>query len=1226
MKSPRDHITSGLKSIGFDGGLDSKTDPIQVNSPRVTRNDNVWHITPGQARQLPQGSGTSLLPVNRNCHGIFPATSGAAGVLAIQNTYPEGPFGQPQTGQTQPQIIDPQNPSNSLSPAPCYQANFRTRILGTSGSVYTLSTPDCSFVTPDACTQGTQPYALICPQYTTVGQFIISTGDLITGASGPNVVYDVSQMTGNYPTTTALLMFRAEPIPNDPNNFSLTFQTTNSSNLYTCIIPYTNPGAPAGFTPTFTIFQPATNVSSFNLFSENAKLWIVYLSGTSNPTPTFQQINNSGIVNSARSGSALTGLGLITAKYLNGVGLCYTFATTSEIDAYFVDDAVWQAGNVTSSYSFAVYAGTAGSIDNTAVTIGLAKSDVSIPPVTSPATRGVGPVSGTIFYHVLEAMTSGTSLSANGIGQPTFNRIGIRNFGTDTTSTFANLQVQSNYYFRAPVGANIMGECFSPNYSGPGGRAGDNNSGDFICPIVTNYHYSAVSAVSVFTQPRYYLINSQCNIVGRWADDAGGVFYPSSNSILRKTCAAIAPNDNSSIEFYIPFALNSQLRYQAAQPASGGVTYIGGGVPNYNNVTPALAIWSGQAQKASCPPVASGKSMVLSGPLTMLFDGQVLHEAGFHTRPHAPIIGTITPNTASGITITTTVNSVTATVSTATGLYIGQAVTCANTASGTIITDIQGTTITLSIAATATGTAASLTTTCQYQYVIVYRWVDAQGLVHRSAPSLPTQVNFASGTTNFGSVKLGIPLPDATYKYGGASQIWVCVYRTTNAGRQFYSVGSFPVNQVGQGYALGNNLLLSKQMTDFYIILTDSYSDQSLNNAIAAGSPVIEDLLYTSVDGSYASFAPPPFLWQISSGGRHYGLACVGGFNRVYFSQAWDESSPPEWNNFCYLPVPAELGDCRSLATYQNNIVILGTRGIATFSGAGPSRQLLNQDGTIPDGAALSTLYNGNFSVVTPIPTPAGVRGTGSPVTMPSGIIYQDRAGFMVLDGSLNLNYAGGAVEYYTGTFSQFAHYIFGHGTLCEALCAVVWANPNGTALVWDYIQNKWSTWASLPNASRVVSALDKSLYVLNAQNIQAINNFASQLVVETPWISPSPDELDVGQTNSYSSNAGEGNIWESELFGAYLSPHTLQIETAINYGPYRTTPGFLTQFAVTTAPYQYQYRLRPPQTSRVWAIRYRITLIPPTNGMQEMARLSGLVVYSAVDTSVTRVGRDRSR
>jgi hypothetical protein len=1225
VKSPRDHITSGLKSVGFDGGLDSKTDPIQVPPPKVTTNDNVWHITPGQARQLPQG-GAQLLPNTRNCHTLFSPPVNSSAALAVQNAYPPAPLGGPQTGHTQPQLIDPTNPTFPLSGSPCYQANFRTRLLGTTASIASSSTPDTVFVTPDLPASGSQPYALISPTYGSVGTFTISTGDLATGASTPNVSYDVGSMVGSYPTAKTIVTFRAEPVPGDNTLFALAFQTGSSSFLYVAFIPYSNPGCNGTLIPFTILSMGGGNVASYILFPEGQKLWAAYLYGTSNYTLKFQQVSNTGGAGAVRSGTTVTGTGLLTAKYLDGVGMCFAYSTTAEIDLYFIDDAVWQAGNTTTSYSFAAFAGSAGSVDNTAVTIGLAKSDTFIAPTTSPVARGIGPVSGTVFFHALEAMTSGTSLSTYGVGQPTLNRIGIRNFGTDTTTTFANLQVQALLYYRTPVGMNIMGECFSPNYAGPGGRAGDNNSGDFICPIVSNYHYSAVSAVSVFTQPRYFLINSQCNVVGRWADDAGGPFYPSANTVLRKTCAAIAPNDNSSLEFYIPFALNSQLRYQAAQPASGGATYLGAGLPNYNNITPALAIWSNQAQHASCPPVASGKSTVLSGPLTMLYDGQTLHEAGFHLRPHPPIIGTITPNATSGTTITTTINLVSATVSSTTGLYIGQSISCANIASGTIITDIQGTTITLSIAATATGSAASLATICQYQYILVYRWVDAQGLVHRSAPSLPTQVNFNSGPTNFGSVNLGLPIPDATYKLGGASQIWVCLYRTVNFGRQFYSVASFPINQVGNKYALASKTNLSKQMTDFFFTQTDGATDQSLNNNIAAGSQVVEDFLYTSLDGSYASFAPPPFLWQLSSGGRHYGLACVDGFNRVYFSQSWDESSPPEWNNFCYLPVPAELGDCRSLSTYQNNIFIHGTRGIATFSGAGPSRQLsLNSDGTLPDGAALASLYNGNFTQVTPIPTPAGVRGTGSPVTMPLGVIYQDRTGFMVIDGSLNPQYAGAGVEALTGTFSQYAHTIYGPGTLCESLQAIVWANSQGAALVFDYIQTKWSTWSAASNIKRFVSSIDKSVYVLTTQNVQQVNQFGTTLIIETPWLSPSPNELDVGYTNSYSSNVGEGNIWEAELYGLYVSPHTIKIETAINYGPYQTGKGFLTNFAVTAAPEQYQYRLRPPRTSRIWAIRYRITLIPPTNGVAEMARLSGVVLYSAVDSSVTRLGRDRS-
>jgi hypothetical protein len=71
----------------------------------------------------------------------------------------------------------------------------------------------------------------------------------------------------------------------------------------------------------------------------------------------------------------------------------------------------------------------------------------------------------------------------------------------------------------------------------------------------------------------------------------------------------------------------------------------------------------------------------------------------------------VDPNPVTGLTITTTSGSNSATVSSATGLVVGQIVSSANLPAGTSITAISGTTLTLSANATAgaSGTAATFT-------------------------------------------------------------------------------------------------------------------------------------------------------------------------------------------------------------------------------------------------------------------------------------------------------------------------------------------------------------------------------------------------------------------------------------------------------------------------------------------------------------------------------------
>ncbi len=1190
MKSPRDHLTDGIKNIGLDGGLDLKTDPIQVPNPATTTCDNVWLRTTGQVRSLPS-PGTNLLPDATT--QVYNATSGPqGGVFSIRETTLGAGASGPKASQ--PQFYNPAYPS-APCPSATYQANFRTKVLSN------LNNGNAQFCAPDAPINGKWPYAQVGIVRKTgyiIGiSFAFCAGDFITGVTAPFYTYQQSSSNIN--------SFRVIAIPGDSVNFLLAYQTDGSNALTLRVMQY-NSYNYAGGTP-FTI---ASTAYGWTMFVAKQQVYIGYLTAASGGIPTFVQVGATGIIGTPATYTAVpSSSGYLSARYLNGVGLMYAYTTAVSVNVYANDEATWNTGTgKTPTVSLA--AAVTGNFYAPSTTVGIAKNSVT------------GAITAAVFFMQYEAFASGSSpgLNGNGVGFYSRSQLGCLEIGgTATGSSFAGIAAYNTFYWRTAQGASLIGECFSPNYNGPGGTSGVSTSNDFLVPMVTGaFDNGATSIAEMFTQPRYYLLNAHMNVVGRWADDAAGLFVPSNAWPLPLCTPLLSPSDNASLEFYIPYNLFSQLK--VVQPAPNDpstATYFGAGMPAFNNKLDALAIFSIQAQNATCPMVYSGRTLSMGGPLTMFYDGQTVHEAGI-VSPRNVFIGS-TVTASSGITINTTSGSTAATytVSGNTKIFVGMTLSGTGIASGTTVSqfDSNALTLTLSKAATATGSVA-LGTLCQYQYTVVYRWPDANGLVHRSPPSPVTQVSFVSGADSFGQCVVTFPIPETSYKYYGG-QIEAVVYRTVNAGSQFFQVYSVLTSAPQQASLTGN-------LADFYISFTDTTADTALINPTGQNY-IVEDRLYTAADGSYSAYQPPPFLWQVATGGRLYGLACVEGFYRVYFSQLWDEQAPPEFNYFCYLAIPAELGDVRSLAAYQSSIFLFGTRGIATFGGSGPARQLsLNSDGTTPNGATLSTIYTSGFYAVTPLPTPAGIRGCGSPVTTPVGVIYQDRAGFQVIDSSLNLTPVGAKVDALTGTLlSVYPSTVYGSGTLSESLSAVVFANPAGAALVWDYNTSKFSTWSAASGVSKFIQAVDKSLYCVTASTLQPINQFGSTMKLETPWLDCAPSGSILSPSNS--NPGAEGNIYEMMLVGQYFNPHTLMVETAINYGPYKATPGYLSSFAVTTAPAQYQYRFRPPGGNRIWSIRYRITVTPPTGSTLELARISGLVLYCAIDSSVTRVGRGQS-
>ena len=122
----------------------------------------------------------------------------------------------------------------------------------------------------------------------------------------------------------------------------------------------------------------------------------------------------------------------------------------------------------------------------------------------------------------------------------------------------------------------------------------------------------------------------------------------------------------------------------------------------------------------------------------------------------------------------------------------------------------------------------------------------------------------------------------------------------------------------------------------------------------------------------------------------------------------------------------------------------------------------------------------------------------------------------------------------------------------------------------------------------------------------------AAGMVLETPWLLPSGE------------SAGEGQIWEVAVTGTYLGPHKLQVEQAYNYS---NTYVSSKQFLVDSPVPKYQFRVRPSTGTRLWAIRYRLTLIPTSSlsSSYQMAALGDLVLFSGVQQGTTRLGASTS-
>jgi hypothetical protein len=254
----------------------------------------------------------------------------------------------------------------------------------------------------------------------------------------------------------------------------------------------------------------------------------------------------------------------------------------------------------------------------------------------------------------------------------------------------------------------------------------------------------------------------------------------------------------------------------------------------------------------------------------------------------------------------------------------------------------------------------------------------------------------------------------------------------------------------------------------------------------------------------------------------------------------------------------------------------------------------------------------------------------------------------MMLDRGLQTQFVGAPIDSLTGVYGDVLT-TYGTGTLLSKLQSVVFTNPAGDSLLYDYNKNKWaqiSANASGPIAS-IVQRGDGLIYAAQqsvsgatlpttyscsgtggAQNngisvmytANQTTSFNSQTNitqalygVETPWIT-------LGE-----GPAGEGAIWGMQLLGQYVNPHILYIETAVNYGTYNASPQM---FPINSAPTSgYQFRVGTPKGVRASSVRYRISISPPspapsTNATAaDFVHITGIQILSGTMQGNTYLG-----
>ena len=376
-----------------------------------------------------------------------------------------------------------------------------------------------------------------------------------------------------------------------------------------------------------------------------------------------------------------------------------------------------------------------------------------------------------------------------------------------------------------------------------------------------------------------------------------------------------------------------------------------------------------------------------------------------------------------------------------------------------------------------------------YSYVGVYEWVDGQGNIHQSAPSIPVQITISGGPAD---VSVTFPTLRLTQKAGVAC----VVYRTEMGGTQY-----FRVTDPGANYN-------TSDPTVDVITFTDMIPDANLvagQNLYTFGG-VVENI---SAPNCSAIDVFDNRLWVLPSDSR------LG----PWYSKIVSPGLPVQFSDLFTFNVDPRGGNITAMINMDANQVFFKETSIWYTYGTGPD----------------ATGANSTYASAQLITSDAGCSEPRSVVLMPAGVMFKSEKGIYLLGRDLSVNYIGADVAAYNTQTVVGA-------TLVSNRNQVRFLLNDNQMLIYDYYMRAWSTRPSWELVDATVFQENYCYLQANGRVMQQSTGFDDAgefypLKVQTSWL-------------SFAGISGWQRVKGMMLLGDYRSPHSLKIYVAYDYDP----------------------------------------------------------------------------
>jgi len=387
----------------------------------------------------------------------------------------------------------------------------------------------------------------------------------------------------------------------------------------------------------------------------------------------------------------------------------------------------------------------------------------------------------------------------------------------------------------------------------------------------------------------------------------------------------------------------------------------------------------------------------------------------------------------------------------------------------------------------ATATSSGSLAAGTYSYKVIYVFTDANGRIHRSAPSSGVQQ-----TTTGSTSKNTLTIP--TLRITDHSAVDVEVYRTINNGTLYFKVGSVSNDESAD---------------------TVSFVDSSITDANLIGL----ESLYTN-GGVLDNIAPPAQSVLGTFKNRMFVVSSEDP-QVLYYSKQRLGDSAIEFNDSFKITVN-EAKSITGIQQMDEKLILFEDNRIFLITGNGPT----------PTGD------NNDFSDAQLITSDAGCVDPRSIVLIPQGILFKSNKGIYLLNRSLETVYIGAPVERFNSNTITSAD-------LLQDVNQVRFLCSNGDTICYDYYYNKYSIFTSHQgNGATVWQKTGNYVYLRTDGSVWEQSSAYTDdgafypLKLTTSWL-----KTDAVQ--------GLQRVRKAFVLGEYQSDHILKVQVGYDFEPF---------------------------------------------------------------------------